>query len=123
VDVVSGVLDITGARGLSGLRDGAGDAARVERARAALPAASLLVLDERAGVHPVGLRDGPFQLRPGETVRSWPGGGVRVAIRPGRDRVFRALELADGELELLVAAPWQSPGQRVALQLIERFAS
>jgi hypothetical protein len=63
VDVVSGVLDITGAPGLSGLRDGDDDA-RVRRAETALPAASLLVLDDRDAVHLVGLRDGPFQLRP-----------------------------------------------------------
>ena len=120
VDVVSGVLDITGA---PGLRAGAGDAARVRQARAALPAASLLVLDECDGVSLAGLRDGPFQLRPGETVREWAPGEVRVRVRPGRDEHFRAVEIAGDPLELLVAAPWQSARQRAALELIERLTS
>jgi hypothetical protein len=119
VDVVSGVLDITDAPGLSGLRDG--DAVRVDEASTALPAASLLVLDERDGVSLVGLRDGPFGLRPGETLREWAEGEVRVSIRPGRDGPFRAVEIGDGRLELLVAAPWQSARQRAALELIEQL--
>lgn len=121
VDVVGGVLDITGAPELSGLRDGDEDAGRVEAARAALPAASLLVLDEHDRVHLVGLRDGPFQLRPRETLREWGEGELRVRIRPGRDGLFRAVELSDGHIELLVAAPWKSSRQRAALELIEQL--
>jgi hypothetical protein len=121
VDVVSGVLDITGAPGLSGLRDGDDEARRVQAAREALPAASLLVLDECDGVQLVGLRDGPFQLRPGGTLRDWGEGEVSVRIRPGRDGLFRAVELSDGRLELLVAAPWRSSRQRAALELIEQL--
>jgi hypothetical protein len=116
VDVVDGVLDITGACGLCGLRDGE-DGDRIRRARAALPAASLLVLDEQDAVHLVGLRDGPFQLRPGETLREWPEADVRVFIRPGTDGPFRAVEIAD----MVVAAPWQSARQRAALELIEQL--
>jgi hypothetical protein len=116
VDVVSGVLDITGAPGLSGLRDGDDDA-RVRRAETALPAASLLVLDDRDAVHLVGLRDGPFQLRPSDPLREWPDGDVRVRIRPGRDGLFRAVEIAD----MIVAAPWQSARQRAALELIAQL--
>jgi hypothetical protein len=121
IDVVDGVLDITGAPELSGLRAGDDDAARVEAARAALPAASLLVLDEHDRVHLVGLRDGPFQLRPRETLREWGEGELSVRIRPGRDGLFRAVELSDGHLELLVAAPWKSSRQRAALELIEQL--
>jgi hypothetical protein len=116
VDVVRGVLDITGAPGLSGLRADE-DEARVQQARAALPAASLLVLDEADAVHLVGLRDGPFQLRPQETLREWPDGELRLRIRPGRDGLFRAVELAD----MVVAAPWHSARQRAALELIEQL--
>jgi hypothetical protein len=116
VDAVSAVLDITGAPGLSGLRAGEDDDP-VRRARAALPAASLLVLDEQDAVHLVGLRDGPFQLRPGETLHEWPNGDVRLRIRPGRDGLFRAVEIAD----MVVAAPWQSARQRAALELIEQL--
>ncbi len=116
VDVVSGVLDITGAPGLSGLRD-AEDDDRVRHARTALPAASLLVLDEQDAVHLVGLRDGPFQLRAGEGLHEWPDGEVRLRIRPGRDGLFRAVEIAD----MVVAAPWQSARQRAALELIEQL--
>jgi hypothetical protein len=121
VDVVGGVLDITGAPELSGLRDGDDDVRRVEAARAALPAASLLVLDEHDRVHLIGLRDGPFQLRPRETLREWGEGELSVRIRPGRDGLFRAVELSDGHLELLVAAPWKSSRQRAALELIEQL--
>ena len=121
VDVVGGVLDITGAPELSGLREGDDDAGRVEAARAVLPAASLLVLDECDRVHLVGLRDGPFQLRPRETLREWGEGKVSVRIRPGRDGLFRAVEVSDGHLELLVAAPWRSSRQRAALELIEQL--
>jgi hypothetical protein len=121
VDVVGGVLDITGAPELSGLREGDDDAGRVEAARAVLPAASLLVLDECDRVHLVGLRDGPFQLRPRETLREWGEGEVSVRIRPGRDGLFRAVEVSDGHLELLVAAPWRSSRQRAALELIEQL--
>jgi hypothetical protein len=116
VDVVSAVLDITGAPCLSGLRADEDDD-RVHQARAALPAASLLVLDEQDAVHLVGLRDGPFQLRPGETLREWPDADVRVRIRPGRDGLFRAVEIDD----MVVAAPWQSARQRAALELIEQL--
>jgi hypothetical protein len=123
VDVVNGVLDIAGAPGLSGLCDGEADSRRVLEARAALPAASLLVLDECDGVHLVGLRDGPFQLYPRETLREWADGDVRVRVRPGRDGLFRAVEIADERLELLVAAPWQPAHQRAALALIEQATS
>ena len=116
VDVVDGVLDITGSCGLCGLRDGEDDD-RVRLARAALPAASLLVLDEHDAVHLVGLRDGSFQLRPGETLREWPDADVRLHIRPGRDGLFRAVEIDD----MVVAAPWQSARQRAALELIEQL--
>jgi hypothetical protein len=116
VDVVDGVLDITGACSLCGLRAGEDDA-RVRLARATLPAASLLVLDGQDAVHLVGLRDGPFQLRPGETLREWPDAEVRVHIRPGGDGLFRAVEIAD----MVVAAPWQSARQRAALELIEQL--
>ena len=121
IDVVCGVLDITGTPELSGLHDGDDDAGRVEAARVALPAASLLVLDEHDRVHLVGLRDGPFQLRPRETLREWGEGELTVRIRPGRDGLFRAVELSDGHLELLVAAPWKSSRQRAALELIEQL--
>jgi NAD(P)-dependent dehydrogenase (short-subunit alcohol dehydrogenase family) len=91
--------------------------AAIRLARAALPAASLLVLDEHDAVHLVGLRDGPFQLRPRDTLREWPDGEVRVRIRPGRDGLFRAVEIAD----MIVAAPWQSARQRAALELIAQL--
>lgn len=116
VDMVCAVLDITGAPGLDGLSVCEQDAG-VRRARAALPAASLLVLDDQDAVHLVGLRDGPFQLRTGEGLREWPDGDVRVHIRPGRDGPFRAVEIAD----MVVAAPWQSARQRAALELIEQL--
>lgn len=116
VDVVSGVLDITGAPGLSGLRDGEDDD-RMRHARTTLPAASLLVLDEQDAVHLVGLRDGPFQLRAGAGLQEWPDGEVGLHIRPGRDGLFRAVEIAD----MVVAAPWQSARQRAALELIEQL--
>jgi hypothetical protein len=123
IDVVNGVLDIAGAPGLSGLRAGEADARRVLEARAALPAASLVVLDESGGVHLVGLRDGPFQLHPRDTLRAWPEGDVRVRVRPGGGGLFRAVEIADERLELLVAAPWQPAHQRAALALIEQVTS
>ena len=75
------------------------------------------MLDERDAVHLVGLRDGPFQLRPRETLRKWADGEVRIRIRPGRDGLFRAVEVAD----MIVAAPWQSARQRAALELIEQL--
>ena len=116
VDVVGGVLDITGACGLCGLRDGEDDD-RVRQARATLPAASLLVLDEQDAVHLVGLRDGPFQLHHGATLREWPDAEMHMRIRPGTDGLFRAVEIDD----MVVAAPWQSARQRAALELIEQL--
>jgi hypothetical protein len=63
-----------------------------------------------------------LHLHLGEEVATWPAGLAKMTVQPGRGN-FRAVEIAYGGEQLVVAAPWRGGGAQSALGLIEGSTS
>lgn len=94
-----------------------------EGVTATLPATTMLVLDQEGALHLLEVKQG---VRPhaGETLIHWPAGTASVSVRPRRGSGFWAVEIADSQQTLLLAAPCKaSSGAKAALKLIEQASA
>jgi hypothetical protein len=87
----------------------------------ALPQDMMLVLDDHATLHLVGL-GGWFLARPRQTLRRWPAGTATATVGEGRGW-FRPLTIVSADDTVTLAAPYAEPRQKGALALIERLTA
>jgi hypothetical protein len=89
----------------------------LDGATAALPANTLLLLDDSGALRLFEVTTRWLRFRLGEELKSWPADAARVTILPGRGN-FRAVEIDDGAARLLLAAQWRGRNLREALKAV-----
>jgi hypothetical protein len=86
-----------------------------------LPISMLLLLDSADTLRLFQAKQ-KLHLQLAEEVATWPAGRVKMTVQPGRGN-FRAVEIAYGGEQLIIATPWRGGGTQAALKLIEASTS